>query len=200
MTAKQGMPSVILATGGYDKTIRFWEAPTAVCYRTLQYQDSQVNRLNITPDKQFLAVAGNPHVRLFEVNTNNPNPVTSFDGHTSNVTAVGFQKVCLCVYRRAPMFLRVSCGVLLTAVGHCSTASARLPSLRLVSSVGVYVCAATPWVTTMVGLGCALFVLCPELLQDRQSIRQLRLRVDVFAHAGLTDGFLNAKTLFHFSD
>jgi G protein beta subunit-like protein len=31
-------------------------------------------------------------VRLFEVNTNNANPVTSFDGHKSNVTAVGFQK------------------------------------------------------------------------------------------------------------
>eukprot|EP00744_Colponema_vietnamica_P007153 GILI01010327.1.p1 GENE.GILI01010327.1~~GILI01010327.1.p1 ORF type:complete len:307 (-),score=43.26 GILI01010327.1:56-976(-) len=86
------MPSVILATAGYDHTIRFWEAPRGVCYRTLQYPESQVNRLEITPDKQFLAAAGNPHIRLFEINSNNPNPVSSFDGHTNNVVAVGFHK------------------------------------------------------------------------------------------------------------
>jgi len=86
------MPSVVLATAGYDHTIRFWEAHSGLCYRTIQHPDSQINRLEITPDKQFLAAAGNPHVRLFEVNTNNPSPVTSFDGHTGNVTAIGFQK------------------------------------------------------------------------------------------------------------
>ena len=32
--------SVILATAGYDHTIRFWEAPVCTCYRTVQYQDS----------------------------------------------------------------------------------------------------------------------------------------------------------------
>jgi len=52
----------------------------------------QVNRLDITPDKQFIAAAGNPHVRLFDVNSNSASPVISFDGHTNNVTAVGFQK------------------------------------------------------------------------------------------------------------
>jgi len=86
------MPSVILATAGYDHTIRFWEAPSGVCYRPIQYADSQVNKLEISPDKQFIAVAGNPHIRFFEVNTNNPNPVTSFDGHKGNVTGIGFHK------------------------------------------------------------------------------------------------------------
>lgn len=33
-------PSVILATAGYDHTIRFWEAKSGRCYRTLQYPDS----------------------------------------------------------------------------------------------------------------------------------------------------------------
>lgn len=84
--------SVILATAGYDHTIRFWEAPTGLCHRTIQYPDSQVNQLCITPDKQFLAAAGNPHVRLFEINSSSNQPVTSFDGHTHNVTSVGFQK------------------------------------------------------------------------------------------------------------
>lgn len=85
-------PSVVLATAGYDHTVRFWEATSGICYRTLQYADSQVNKLEITPDKQYLAAAGNPHIRLFEVTTNNPQPVLSFDGHTGNVTAVGFER------------------------------------------------------------------------------------------------------------
>ena len=35
-------PSVVLATAGYDHTLRFWEATSGICYRTLPYQDSQV--------------------------------------------------------------------------------------------------------------------------------------------------------------
>jgi len=83
---------VILVTASYDSTIRFWEAPTGMSYRTIQYSDSQINKLAISPDKAFLAAAGNPHVRFFEINSYNSSPVTSFDGHTGNVTALGFQK------------------------------------------------------------------------------------------------------------
>ena len=32
--------AVILATAGYDHTIRFWEALSGICYRTVQYPDS----------------------------------------------------------------------------------------------------------------------------------------------------------------
>ena len=49
---------------------------------------AQVNKLEITADKQLLAAAGNPQIRLFEVNSNNPQPVLSFDSHSNNVTAV----------------------------------------------------------------------------------------------------------------
>lgn len=52
----------------------------------------QVNKLEITADKTLIAAAGNPHVRLYSINSANPQPVTSFDQHTGNVTAVGFQK------------------------------------------------------------------------------------------------------------
>lgn len=83
-------PSVVLATAGYDHTIRFWEATSGRNYKTLQYPDSQVNKLEITPDKQYLAAAGNPHIRLYEVNSNLLPPVLSYE-HASNVTAVGFQ-------------------------------------------------------------------------------------------------------------
>lgn len=135
--------AVILATAGYDHKIRFWEAPTGVCSRSLRYPDSQVNCLQITPDKQFIAAAGNPHVRLFEVGGNaNPNPVSamraaarslgaglhggcvvlcasspnhahargtarqvvSYEGHTGNVMALGFQRdgkwMYTCAYAR----------------------------------------------------------------------------------------------------
>eukprot|EP00824_Muranothrix_gubernata_P017398 TRINITY_DN35669_c0_g1_i1.p1 TRINITY_DN35669_c0_g1~~TRINITY_DN35669_c0_g1_i1.p1 ORF type:complete len:308 (-),score=62.25 TRINITY_DN35669_c0_g1_i1:10-933(-) len=83
---------VILPTAGYDHTIRFWEAASGKCYRTLQYPDSQINALAVTPDKQFLGVAGYPNVKLYEVTTANPNPVTNFAGHSANVTSIGFQK------------------------------------------------------------------------------------------------------------
>jgi len=51
-----------------------------------------VNALEITPDKRLLAAAGNPHVRLFDCLGSSSQPVTSYSGHTSNVTSLGFQK------------------------------------------------------------------------------------------------------------
>ncbi|CAI5723298.1 unnamed protein product [Peronospora destructor] len=86
------MAGVVLATAGYDHTIRFWEAASGTCNRTVKYPDSQVNCLQIAPDKKYIAAAGNPHIRLFEINSNNPNHVTSYDGHASNVTSLGFQR------------------------------------------------------------------------------------------------------------
>ncbi|KAJ3385884.1 TOR complex subunit lst8, partial [Lobulomyces angularis] len=82
---------VILATSGYDHTIRFWEALSGICVKTIQHQDSQVNKLAISPDKRYLAAAGNPSLRLYEVQAANQNPIQSFNGHTGNVTAVAFQ-------------------------------------------------------------------------------------------------------------
>ena len=48
----------------------------------------QVNKLEITADKHLLAAGGNPHIRLYEVNSNNPQAVQTYDAHTNNVTAV----------------------------------------------------------------------------------------------------------------
>lgn len=104
--------SVILASAGYDHTIRFWDALTGVCSRTIQHTDSQVNRLEITNDKRYLAAAGNLYIRLYDIrqvgnngnsesssttnhNSNSSggdsNPVMTFEGHTNNVTSIGFQ-------------------------------------------------------------------------------------------------------------
>ena len=82
---------VILATAGYDHTIRFWEALSGICLRTIQFPDSQVNKIVISPDKRFIVAAGNPQVRLYDVQSNSANSITSFEGHTGNVTSVGFQ-------------------------------------------------------------------------------------------------------------
>ncbi|CCE66040.1 hypothetical protein TPHA_0O00710 [Tetrapisispora phaffii CBS 4417] len=83
--------SVILVSAGYDHTIRFWEALTGVCSRTIQHPDSQVNKLEITNDKKLLAAAGSNNIKLYDVNTSNSNPIASFDGHKNNVTSINFQ-------------------------------------------------------------------------------------------------------------
>ena len=52
-----------------------------------------MNCLEITPDKNYLAAGGNPHIRLFEINNNsNSNAILCLEGHTSNVTSLGFQR------------------------------------------------------------------------------------------------------------
>lgn len=83
--------SVILVSSGYDQTIKFWEALSGICSRTIQHGDGQVNRLAITPDKRFLAAAGAKSIKLFDIRSNNPNPTLSFDDHNGNVTAVAIQ-------------------------------------------------------------------------------------------------------------
>lgn len=101
--------SVILVTAGYDHTIRFWEAWSGVCSHTIQHPDSQVNRLAISPDKKLLAAAGHNNVRLYDCHPDGSmlasaasqgadanrrgsrvNPVTTFDGHTGNVTSIAW--------------------------------------------------------------------------------------------------------------
>ena len=82
---------VILATGGYDHSIRFWSAYNGQCQRTLHHQDSQVNAMEISPDRQVLAVAGFQHIRMYDIpGSSNQNPVSTYEGVGKNVTAVGF--------------------------------------------------------------------------------------------------------------
>lgn len=92
--------SVVLITAGYDHTIRFWEAWSGVCSHTIAYPDMQVNRVAISPDKRMVAVAGYNNVRLYDCNVSTPpnatgdaanvSPVTTFEGHTGNITAVAW--------------------------------------------------------------------------------------------------------------
>lgn len=83
---------VILVTGGFDHKIRFWDATGGNCIKSIPHNTSQVNCLSISADKSLLACGGNPHINLFDINSNSDAPILSFDGHMGNVTTVGFQK------------------------------------------------------------------------------------------------------------
>ncbi|XP_074647978.1 target of rapamycin complex subunit lst8-like [Tubulanus polymorphus] len=89
----RGGDPVILATAGYDHTIRFWQAHSGICHRTVQHPDCQVNALEITPDKQHIAAAGYQHIRMYDLNSSgNQNPVVNYDGIAKNITSLGFHE------------------------------------------------------------------------------------------------------------
>jgi G protein beta subunit-like protein len=83
---------VLLVTAGYDQTIRFWDASSGMCYKTLQHPDKQVNCLQIRPDKQYIVAGGNPQIKVYDVNSKGAEPLITYDGHAGNVTSMGFQR------------------------------------------------------------------------------------------------------------
>ncbi|ODM97220.1 Target of rapamycin complex subunit lst8 [Orchesella cincta] len=80
----------VLATAGYDHTIKLWQIHTALCVKTFQHPDSQVNDLCITPDRRLIAAAGFQHVRLYDIQGTTQSPTLNFEGIQKNVTAIGF--------------------------------------------------------------------------------------------------------------
>jgi len=84
--------NVILATGGFDHKIRLWDATSGTCPKVYQFGDSQVNSLSISTDKNLLAAGGNPQINLFDLKSSSDAPILTYEGHTSNVMTVGFQK------------------------------------------------------------------------------------------------------------
>jgi len=83
---------VLLATGGYDHTIKLWQTHTGMCHRTMQHAESQVNALEIAPDKKLLAAASYQHIYMYDLLSNNPNAIVNYEGTSKNVTCVGFQE------------------------------------------------------------------------------------------------------------
>ncbi|KIY43627.1 WD40 repeat-like protein [Fistulina hepatica ATCC 64428] len=84
--------SVILVTGSYDHEIRFWEAWSGICSRTISRagESGQVNRLAISPDKRFLAAAIHKKINIYEIASTSSKPLTTLEAHTNNVTSVCF--------------------------------------------------------------------------------------------------------------
>ncbi|KAG8184773.1 hypothetical protein JTE90_019369 [Oedothorax gibbosus] len=89
---------VILATGGYDHTIHFWQAHSGVRQSSVQHPSSAINSMEITPSRQFLAAAGFQHIRMYDIHSNNPNPLVNYDGGPKNFTAVGFEETTRWMY------------------------------------------------------------------------------------------------------
>ncbi|KAJ1310406.1 hypothetical protein OPQ81_007144 [Rhizoctonia solani] len=85
-------PEVVLVTGSYDHEIRFWEAWSGLCSRTIQRsgESGQVNRLSISPDKRLLAAAIYTKVHIYDIPGNSSTPRAVFEGHKGNVTSVSF--------------------------------------------------------------------------------------------------------------
>jgi len=83
---------VLLVTGSFDRDIRFWEAWSGICSRTISRSgdSGQVNRLAISPDKRSLADAIQRKINIYDISDQSQQPVTVLDGHTMNVTAVCF--------------------------------------------------------------------------------------------------------------
>lgn len=61
--------------------LNFWCWVWFCLFICLMWCAQHVNRLEITPDKHYLAAAGNPHIRLFDVNSNTPQPVCHFHNY-----------------------------------------------------------------------------------------------------------------------
>lgn len=83
---------VILVTGGYDHKIRHWDAASGVCTRSVQFGESQINCIQISLDKTFLAAGGNPMINLYDVNSTDDRPLLTYEGHSGNVMGLGFHK------------------------------------------------------------------------------------------------------------
>lgn len=40
----------------------------------------------------FSCISGYQHIRMYDLNSNNPNPVINYDGVSKNITSVGFHE------------------------------------------------------------------------------------------------------------
>lgn len=94
------MTSFTLVTGGYDTSIRIFDATNQSLIRTIQFCDQQVLRLAFSSDRPvrhdaplFLVAGGSPSVAVYDV-TSHQIPPTLFQvyqRHTEAITAVGFE-------------------------------------------------------------------------------------------------------------
>eukprot|EP00922_Rhytidocystis_sp_ex-Travisia-forbesii_P008133 GHVS01011980.1.p1 GENE.GHVS01011980.1~~GHVS01011980.1.p1 ORF type:complete len:328 (+),score=18.45 GHVS01011980.1:157-1140(+) len=84
----------VLVSGGYDSSLLFWSAHCGDSYKSIPHTDTHINAIAVSPDYTTLAVAGNPTLRFYDVHiasVDRPQPIVSFQGHSTNITSVGFE-------------------------------------------------------------------------------------------------------------
>ncbi|KAJ6223105.1 hypothetical protein RDWZM_001650 [Blomia tropicalis] len=85
---------VILCSGGYDHTIRYWNAEEGFCERIISQTDnSHINHLAISPKRDKLASAGFQNIRIYDTTSGANNPKYNFEGLSKNVTCVHFDPI-----------------------------------------------------------------------------------------------------------
>jgi target of rapamycin complex subunit LST8 len=88
---------LILVTAGYDHSIKFWDVASGLPIHNIPFSDSHINKMAISTDRRYLAVAGHMVVKVYQLLATGAPDMTagsdsSFEGHTGNITALGFQR------------------------------------------------------------------------------------------------------------
>lgn len=89
---------VLIATAGYEHKVRLWDVKEQTCISEIDFPDSQVNRLAISQNRKYLAVAGHAVAKIFEMKGDEISEKHTIDGHTGNIKDIGFEKNCNWIY------------------------------------------------------------------------------------------------------
>ncbi|CAI2376891.1 unnamed protein product [Moneuplotes crassus] len=84
--------SCIIATAGYDQCIKFWDLNN--CTRSIPFTDSAVNKIIVSPDKDYLGVAAHTQLHLYKIEGFSQKPDKTYLDNKTNITDLGFEKDC----------------------------------------------------------------------------------------------------------
>ena len=87
----------MLATAGYDHTIKFWDVNSGLpsMQITMDAPQTQINKLAVTADRKYIGVASHNLVKVYDVSNYATGGVAAnceatFEGNTGNITALEF--------------------------------------------------------------------------------------------------------------
>lgn len=89
---------VVLATAGYDHTIRLWDVVNGCVVACMQHPEGHINSIAVSPDKRWLATAGHLSIRVYDLHNEHQLGVAwgaafaqeAGTGHEGNVMAIGW--------------------------------------------------------------------------------------------------------------
>uniref|UniRef100_A0A1B6EK74 Target of rapamycin complex subunit lst8 n=1 Tax=Cuerna arida TaxID=1464854 RepID=A0A1B6EK74_9HEMI len=85
-------PHAIMATGGYDHTVRLWGLDSGLCTRIFRHEDCQVNCLTISPDRRLVVAGGYERIRIYDVNHSIDSALLTNNKFEKNVLAIGIEE------------------------------------------------------------------------------------------------------------